>query len=659
MKKLLFLLSVLGMLSCTGNMGLEKVLKLSGDNRPELERVLVHYQDSGLKQDAARFLIENMPGSHGMNSLSQKRLQPIYDAYDAISRASGYRTDREWGERIDSLAESHPFLFSMPAQTMDLQHVKAEYLIKEIDRSFLAWQRNVYSRDVSFEDFCEYILPFRRLNGLVADHARDTFYLRHGDAYYVEEGRDWLEETDSLLYEYRHLTHSGFRGTRIPIHSAETFEYLRHGLCMHRCWYNSLLLSSLGMPVAVDFVPAWGNRNNSHTWNVVMVGGQSYAFEAFWDADRWKYKRIYNNRNIDHLWGKFRLPKIYRYTYSNHIEGPLTDSKVSRKDIPPLFLNIKKKDVSAEYFEPHDVSVALTEAAPEETRYAYLAVFGYQQWHPVQWGRITDNSKVTFHGMGKDIVYLPVYYKHGQTIPAGSPFKLGADGRLRMLQDNGRRDKIHLRIFRGAPVCDVNRKNFSFPKGSRFVGLKDGKREHGLLVWKDSLTLEYSETDVMTDSVFRYVRMYLRDDTISVGEISFQTSEGLVSSVKVLTEVETFSPYENAEMLVDGIDATTCRGKVRQGYVDFDLGKEYRLTGIGFYPYLESELMEGDYELMYWSDGDWRSVGIKSADGSGFITFDNVPSNCLLMLKNRNKGWGGFSSERTFICGEDGHICWE
>jgi hypothetical protein len=228
-----------------------------------------------------------------------------------------------------------------------------------------------------------------------------------------------------------------------------------------------------------------------------------------------------------------------------------------------------------------------------------------------------------------------------------------------MLQDNGRRDKIHLRIFRGAPVCDVNRKNFSFPKGSRFVGLKDGKREHGLLVWKDSLTLKYSETDVMTDSVFRYVRMYLRDDTISVGEIGFQTSEGLVSSVKVLTEVETFSPYENAEMLVDGIDATTCRGKVRQGYIDFDLGKEYRLTGIGFYPYLESELMEGDYELMYWSDGDWRSVGIKSADGSGFITFDNVPSNCLLMLKNRNKGWGGFPSERTFICGEDGHICWE
>ena len=207
--------------------------------------------------------------------------------------------------------------------------------------------------------------------------------------------------------------HSGFRGTRIPVLRAETFERLRYGLCMHRCWYNSVLLSSLGMPVAVDFVPTWGNRNNSHTWNVLMINGRSYAFEAFWDNDRWKYKRIYNNRDIDHLWGRFRLPKVYRYTYSNHIEGPVADGKVSKEDIPLLFLNVKKKDVSAEYFEPHDVTLVLTEPAPEDARYAYLAVFGSGQWHPVQWGRIEKGGSVTFRGMGKDIVYLPVYYKNG------------------------------------------------------------------------------------------------------------------------------------------------------------------------------------------------------------------------------------------------------
>ena len=152
---------------------------------------------------------------------------------------------------------------------------------------------------------------------------------------------------------------------RIPMFDASTFERLKRGLCIHRCWYNSLLLSSVGMPVAVDIVPAWGNRNNSHTWNVIVMDGESYAFEAFWDDDRWKYKRIYNNMSSDSLWGRFRLLKVYRYTYSNHPEGPVTDRKVNREDIPPLFRNIKKKDVSHEYFETHDVEVELTAPIPE------------------------------------------------------------------------------------------------------------------------------------------------------------------------------------------------------------------------------------------------------------------------------------------------------
>ena len=274
-------MGVFCLFSCQGNSRLKQALELVGDNRGELEKVLTHYRDSGLKQEAARFLISNMPGCQGTDSLSLERFQSVYDAYDAISRASDYRTDKAWGERIDSLSERCVHQFGMPATVKDLQHVKADYLIREIDRSFQAWQRNVYAKDASFEDFCEYVLPYRRLNGLVADAARDTFYHRHGGEYYAEEGKDWLDETDSLLHEYRHLTHSGFHGTRIPIQCAATFELLRHGLCMHRCWYNSLLLSSLGMPVAIDFVPAWGNRNNSHTWNVVLVDGKSYAFEAF------------------------------------------------------------------------------------------------------------------------------------------------------------------------------------------------------------------------------------------------------------------------------------------------------------------------------------------------------------------------------------------
>ena len=69
MKKIVGLFFVFGLVSCQHG-AMEQALELAGDNRKELEKVLVHYQDSGLKYDAARFLIENMPGSYGVDSVS-------------------------------------------------------------------------------------------------------------------------------------------------------------------------------------------------------------------------------------------------------------------------------------------------------------------------------------------------------------------------------------------------------------------------------------------------------------------------------------------------------------------------------------------------------------------------------------------------------------
>ena len=60
MKKLILLLSVLGMLSCTRNAGLERTWECAGENRSELEKVLRHYEEDERKRDAALFLLERM-----------------------------------------------------------------------------------------------------------------------------------------------------------------------------------------------------------------------------------------------------------------------------------------------------------------------------------------------------------------------------------------------------------------------------------------------------------------------------------------------------------------------------------------------------------------------------------------------------------------------
>lgn len=466
---------------------IEAALQFAGENRSELEKALGYYNpasEDSLKYKAVRFLILNMPGCWGPDDSFSQSYEQFYNEYrDLIVRypneypALGEKTDSLWRRK-------RAMLPSIEARgVFDLRSVSCAYLIEETENAFRAWRENAYCRNCSFEEFCEYILPYRRKNGIAADSARRIFYRRHHGLFYRDDSLArqgipaFIRETDSLLYLYRHITHTRSYGNGIPIPSAAVLEYLGKGLCEHRSWFNSLLLSSLGVAVAVDFVPAWGNRNGSHAWNVAVIGGQSYAFESFWDNDRWKYKRIYNNKTYDREWGSFRLPKVFRHTYSDHPTAPAADKRVKSKDIPPLFKNYKKKDVSTEYFDTANLTVRLPKI-PEDTYYAYLCVFGYQQWHPVQYGEIRD-GKATFEGMGKDIVYLPAFYRNGEVIPAGFPFHLRQDNRIDTLSPQESRRTITVSHVTGGIMPETEYELFYWDgKGWKSCGKKSGRKHH-------------------------------------------------------------------------------------------------------------------------------------------------------------------------------------
>ena len=325
---------------------LEFALRFAENNRLELEKVLKHYKNNPEKLEAAKFLIRNMPGSYAVDSMIEKRYTPFYLMYDSLSLIYNENFPKERGLTIDSLWENYGknigghFSFNY---TPDLNVINADQLIAEIELAFKSWKENIYTRQCSFEEFCEYILPYRRKNGIILNSHRHEFYTRHAPFYFKKEDVDFRNETDSLLFNYKHIKHSQFYGSNIPIWSPNVLEKLKYGLCEQRCWYNSTLLSSIGMAVTIDCVPAWGNRNSSHSWNALIVKGETYPFEPFWDNDRWKYKHIYNNESFDHYWGRFRLPKVYRVTYSNNLDGPILDKNVSQNDIPSLFKNSKMK----------------------------------------------------------------------------------------------------------------------------------------------------------------------------------------------------------------------------------------------------------------------------------------------------------------------------
>lgn len=635
-------------------------LQMAGGNRTELEKALHHYdaKEDFEKASAVRFLVSNMSGCWGVDDKFGQRYQPLYEEYRSLIKSndgvvSFYRA------AADSLWRENRFRYPRPEDmaVMDLKRVDSAYLIRQTELAFEAWKGNAYTRDCPFETFLDYILPFRMRNGLVLDSVRESFRHRYAGSYFTSKTGNFMAEVDSLLYRYRNIKHNGFVASGIPIMSASTLEYLERGLCEHRCWFNTLLLSSLGMATTTDFVPAWGNRNNSHTWNAVIVNGKSYAFEPFGDVDRWKYKRIYNNLVYDSIWGKFRLPKVYRKTYSLHPSLPYMDRRVAKEDIPPLFLDQRKTDVSAEYFDTVNISVRLS-SAPKGVYYAYLCVFGYQRWHPVQVGEIKDD-KVVFEGMGKDIVYMPAFYRDGRVVPAGSPFYLNQNGKKELLEPIGVCHNMTVSGITGAALYEKAWREEVDMAGCLFLAddNPDFLRPDTLGSIPQVSGLEENVISVDTTRLYRYARLVCPRDTFSAGEVHFYESEG---GVKIKPKIfrHSFRPIQGrVEYLIDGLSATGFKGVAGEGRlraIDFDLGRMCRIVAVGWILCHPGEI-EKDvaYELFYWEDGAWQSLGKRKSD-EGWIRFENVPTGALYQLVNCN--WSD-RVERVFIY-KDGEVRW-
>ncbi|WP_288738772.1 hypothetical protein [uncultured Parabacteroides sp.] len=633
------------LIACTSpdNQRLEQALQLAGDNRGELEKVLDHYADTPEKLAAARFLIMNMPGHTGVDSSGVENIRPVYGKHVAISEKHLWQRSSEWYKEIDSLWKNERFRVQsrLTPSRQDVRTVRAEQLIREIDRSFKAWKENAYTQNDSFEDFCRYVLPYRFAEGTYFDQARDTFYQRHASIF-KDNTMDFRKVTDSLHRMYSDLMHNNWAAASMPIYNAASFEQVKRGSCDDKAWYNCLMMSALGMGVAIDFVPEWGNRAGGHSWNSLVVGGETYPFEPFWDDDRWKYKRIYNNECFDLLWGKFRLPKVYRRTFEHHFSGPLGNDAVSREDIPPLFKNPFMEDVSSQYFQTTDVKITITEHIPENTRYCYLCVFGAKEWQPVQWGKIEWNKKVTFKGMGRDIVYLPMFYQNGVLTPAASAFILTKDGNCEKLECKEEKMPVTVRNYTAYLYPEEIAEAKETLVGAYLTGCNDLNTlaVDTLYMMTDSMDTWENEINLPVSQKYRYIQLISPKDSLALCEISFyeQNKEDKpIQGVKVSADITPLGNGEELNMVTDSRSATGFRGRFNnpedgKNTLWFDLGAPKSISRISYIPYTKNYLPKDiDIELWYWNN-QWVKGGSLKGDYN-FMTFENIPQGTIYRVK--------------------------
>lgn len=435
--KYLQILAIIGLLSACGPHEFKtpdnvmEVLDMAGDNRAQLEQVIQHFKDDGnvIKEEAAYFLIGNMK-EHGyaifklVDSTGQKVDFDVlsYPDYDALLDG--------WDEIEDQRGSIH---FELDTLIKDYESIQADYLIKNIDLAYKAWDENPWAQHLAFEQFCEYALPYRSSNEPMEDWR----------SYFIKE-LSWVKdslkdpsdpiEAACLVNDYikswfrfdpRYYEHPTDQGL------AEILDK-KMGRCEDMTNIAIYAMRALAIPVMSDFTPYWANTGNNHAWNAILDKHDSTVIFMGGEANPGEYK-------LGHV-----LAKAYRKTYS--IQKQSLAEKLAPGEKAPPYLNTNSiTDVTSQYVPVSRVKIRLNQEVPDSSSFAYICVFNSGEWKAIDYTRPYGQS-AQFTKMGMGIAYLPAFYFEEEIIPAGNAFILSDSGKVEYKIPKGDK-RIELKLF--------------------------------------------------------------------------------------------------------------------------------------------------------------------------------------------------------------------
>ena len=407
-------------LSCTTSNYPPKVasaLEKAGDNRPELEKSIAHYVQLGdsLKLEALYYLLSSIESHNYMtfelvdtsgnvielNVLDYPNFETIIADLDSIEKVRG-ELDFRKKETIE-----------------DVNTIASDFLINNIESAFQAWQTKPWAKGMSFENFCEYILPYRgssepleewrpyfmeKFKGL-GDTLPDPSDPLAAASYINDDIKSWFR------FDSRYYVHPTDQGL------SEMLE-TKLGRCEDMTNLSIFAMRANGLAVTSDFTPYWANTGNNHAWNALVTpDGKVIPFMGA-EANPGKY-RLAN-----------RLAKVYRKMFSEQ-PSSLGMQNGDAENFPPYLKSKSIIDVTDAYIDVHDVYLKKIDN-PDGEQFAYLCVFNSGEWKAIMWTEIRHKD-AHFNDMGMEIAYLPAYFIDEEIVPFGAPFILNTNGSIRYL----------------------------------------------------------------------------------------------------------------------------------------------------------------------------------------------------------------------------------
>jgi len=653
---------------------LEEALHLAGDNRQELESVLMHYKRNpadSLKYKAAQFLIENMLYTYSYQSSG---INYYYHAADSIF--SDPRIHNRYEYRLDTALQN--IRLDDVKTVPDLKVITAQEFISHIDCAFEV-KKYPWYQNLSFDEFCEYILPyhignaclenwmpvykehfFPIVDSLVASNQPDSVYFQQIKSFIKLKTTDpvYTSYVDSLIKARSpNLLICAVLSKQYycVIHYPKSFEpdlppslLLKSIVASCPEWTELGLyaMRTFGIPAVSDFTPNWANRSMGHEWSVLILPcGREMPF-------------LMGDGYLGYHEDWFGvLAKVYRRTCK--IQKDCLAFQGFKEPIPQLFKNPYYKDVSRLYFDPVDVRVKLSIAPPHKKQLAYIMVFNNRDWSPVHWGKIKNNH-VIFTAMNRGCVYLAMYYHNGEYYPASLPFRIKKDGSIHYLKaDEEKKEQVCLiRKYTDKKVLEWCERIV----GGSFQLANRADFADAITVYKiDSVPESMFQTiPVELKGRYKYFR-YVASPTSpgDMAELEVYDEAGNRLAGKIIGDNSSFYILKLSDKYkaFDGDVLTHFESEKRGNvWIGMKFNQKEKIGKIVYLPRNDDNFIrEGElYELFYWSDnGHWISLGQQKGEKAKQALYYDVPKNALLRLRNLDKG----VEERIFTY-ENGKQVW-
>lgn len=656
--------------------GVEESLQIAGSNKWELRKVLRHYRKQeadSLKYKAALFLVDNMKW-HG-NEAEIKFPDPVipglveradtfyYSVMGDVPNSAINKKQikdsiaafgKKFQEEIKQMTVQPPYNEKIPFD--DLKNIDAAFLISHIDNAFERWEKSPFAQHLTFDEFCEYLLPYRGLstNSLTPNGA-DIYKLvgkqldrakPYNMATVITRYNVYLNNMRDILGQKPTGSYLGFY---------ELF-FKKKLECVEQCEMECNILRAYGIPTVIDinignreFV---GQHHHIVTFDSLMKPHPFHGEAGFPGGKSWGYRADI----------KFN---IYRSLFGAQQDSPLFLKKETEK-LPVNFHDPCIRDVTSYIKKVYPLTLPLSQKTDNRLAWLYSYANTSEGSKAITWGIVdSTGTQAHFENVVSDMLYFlvtmdaegkPEYHGEPLYIPRNPDTLNLLVYPLSHFYSPGQGEKANIRMTRKFPYKENMKKLAQEMVGGKFYGSNDpeGKDKRELYTIKEAPGPYLNEFRLNNRKAWKYYIYEAPEKRTANFAILEYLTEGSrkYKNTEVPTPLEIFKPEDrkiNSEDFVkvlpkdaaslkdpeyDG-DMQTSSGKKK---IIFELDTPQILTRVRMAPKNADNLVKPNenYELMVWENG-WQSLS-NMYSKYNYLDYTDLRTDRLYWLRNHSRG---------------------